>query len=1166
MFNIRHVQALARISAGLWLKADDMISGCVGFLANYKRRWAVRKLCFAAFSLFLVALIYTIPPARGQGLFGTISGEITDSSGAVIPGATVRVTNVGTNVVTTVVTNEAGVYSVPSLNPGTYDVEAAAKGFESAVVKKVVLEVNLNVKEDFVLKVGTTSQTIEVTGTQLATLQTQQTDLSQTVNERQLDELPTQSGTGRSVYSLVYLSAGVSQQMGNSTDNNYMRIDGDRPRTGTGYVLDGASMVQPVWGGEVLDPSVDAMAEFKVETNNMAAEYGNSGGGITIAVTKSGTNQYHGSAYEYNGNEHLDARNFFNEAPGDIKNPYNFNEFGGTLGGRIIRNKLFFFSDYQGIRNHGGTSVANALVPDANFRAGDLGELCTAGFDGTGTCLGSKGQIDYPGTTTPIPYNRITSINPISQNILALFETGGTEVLADGNPTGVNAVSYSIPFGNTIDRFNPRVDYNPSASNHIFFTFHRATGPAFTYLAGMSVSPAAKRFTHTNGNVGTIGWTHIVSSATLNDFHLGYMHRIGFNEEYGQGSTSLADFGFSGFPNCAAFIPNTAAGTKCGTPNVNVTGYASISTVNNFVYEPAATTTIDDTLTRIVGRHTMKAGAQFLHYSIHNLQPLTPTAKFSFNGTETGNAFGDYLTGTLSGNSVFGTQAIWLETHAWSGAGFMQDDFKVTPKLTLNLGLRYQFDQSFHEAHNGDAYFNPYTDNWVQFGVGSNPSTTLAPWDTEFGPRVGLAWNPRWGFVVRAGYGILFPGFTGHGKAGDGQPGPNILPNTNFNTGTNWSNLPPILPPVPPETPVSGATGVGLGNAWYAPHSERATYVEAWNFTVEKQVGTSTTAQVAYVGTAGVHLTVASGYNICQQNAATLQQIGYGAYGATTSPYCSPAAAQQVSVWNLYIWPGYWTISNSIYHSLQLTLTHRFSHGFSLLGNFSWSKLIDGASDDWEFSEQDFYNRRGDRSASVGNLPVRLTVAPTVELPFGPGKRWARSGLASEVVGGWRAGAIYTLSDGNPIAITDVGFGFCNAAHIMNDRPDMIGNPLPSGFHQTITHWFNTSAFDFSGTCPAAGLVDLTGPGDPKKAFGNAPRAFSNLLGPGVNALDLSLGKEFKIPLGEATRLKFEADFYNALNHPNFVPPDAQADANFGTINATSINNRSIQLGLHLYF
>jgi hypothetical protein len=1126
----------------------------------------MRKPYYVIVGLMLAALIYPIPRAVGQGLFGTISGVVTDPSGAVVPDATVRVTNVGTNVATTVVTNGAGVYIATSLNPGVYDVSAEAKGFKSAVVKNITLEVNANVKEDFVLQLGAATQTVEVTAAQMATLQTQQTDLSQTINEQHLSELPTQSGAGRSVYSLLFLSAGVSQQMGNGTDNNYVRIDGNRPRTGTGYVIDGASMVQPVWGGQVLDPSVDAMAEFKVETNNMSAEYGNSGGGVTIAVTKSGTNEFHGSAYEYNGNQHLDARNFFNEGAGTTKNPYNFNEFGGTIGGRIIRNKLFFFTDYQGIRIHGSTSVANALVPDANFRSGDLGELCTAGFDDTGTCLDSGSQIYYPGTTTPIPYNKITSINPISQNLLELFQAGGTAILVDGNPTGVNAVSYSTPFGNTINRFNPRVDYNPSASNHIFFTFHRATGPAFAYLGGMTVSPAAKRVTHTNGNVGTIGWTHIMSSSTLNDFHLGYMHRIGLNEEYGQGSVSPGDFGLSGIPDCAGFIPNSANGTKCGTPNVGITGYASISSVNNFVYEPAATTNLDDTFTRIVGRHTLKTGVQFLHFSVHNLQPLTPTGKFTFNGTETGNAFGDFLTGTLSGNSVYGTQSMWLETHSWSGAAFIQDDFKVTPKLTLNLGLRYQFDQSFREAHNADAYFNPYTGNWVQFGVGDNPSTTLAPWYKEFGPRIGFAWNLKPGLVVRSGYGILFPGFIGHGKAGDGQPGPNILPNTNFDTGTNWSSLPSILLPVPPETPISGATGVGLGNAWYAPHDEKATYVQTWNLTVQKQLGTDTTAQVAYVGTAGVHLPVASGYNICQQDAATLKEIGYAAYGATTSPYCSTAAAEQVGIWNLVVWPGYWTISHSIYHSLQVTVTRHFSHGFSLLSNFTWSKLIDEASDDWEFSEQDFYNRRADRSVSVGNLPARLTVAPIVELPFGPGKRWARSGLAGAVAGGWRVSGIYTLSDGNPIAVTDVGFGFCNAAHIMNDRPNMIGDPLPSGFHQTVEHWFNTAVFDFSGTCPAAGLVNLTGPGDPTKAFGDAPRAFSNLLGPGVNVVDLSLGKEFKIPLGESTRLKFEADFYNALNHPNFKSPDAQADANFGAITATSLNNRSVQLGLHLYF
>jgi outer membrane receptor protein involved in Fe transport len=1112
-------------------------------------------------SLALLVSIFLPTKAAGQGLFGTISGVVTDSSGAVVPGAAVRVTNVSTNVVTKLTTNGAGVYSRTNLNPGTYDVEAAAKGFKTAVVKGITLEVGANANVNLVLQVGATSQTVQVSATASPILQTQQSNLGQTVTEQQLDQLPTQSGSGRSVFNLLYLTAGVSEQIGGGGgDNSNLRINGDRPRSDD-YILDGTSIEQPVFGGQALNPSVDSIQEFKVQTNSMSAEYGTSSGGVIMAVTKSGTNQFHGSAYEYNGNERLDARNFF-ENPSQRKNPYNFNEFGGTIGGPIIKNRLFFFTDYQGIRNHGSSAVTGSLVPDAAFRSGDLSALCTAGFDAAGTCNDTKGQIYYPTTTTPIPYNMITQINPVSQALLALFPQSSTPA---GVP-GTSVVNYSSPYSNTLNRFNPRIDYNVSSSDHIFGSFHRETGQGVAY--DLVIGPGGEQISKTDDYATTIGWTHIFSSAMLNDFHFGYMHRIGDRATFGQGFTSPSDFGISGIPNCLGSVPNTSNGTKCGTPGVTITGYTGLAT-GQTLYEPAGTLEFTDTVTKIVGRHTLKIGAEFRRYSINNYQPNGVVGSFSFLGGETGNAFADFLTGTTGGNSSVQVQNAMVESRAWSYAYFIQDDFKFTPKLTLNLGLRYQWDDSFHELHNGDAFFNPYTAAWEQFGVNA-PATTLDSWKKEFGPRVGFAWNPALGFVVRGGYGIMFPGFAGHGRAGDGQPGPNLLATTPINAGTNWSNLPAIVSPDPSAITAPIPVNGNVSFSSWAPRKQTPTYVQLWNFTVEKQIGTSSVAQVAYVGSHGTHLPINYAYNICQQTPESAAQLGYN---ATTSPYCSAAAAQQAGIWNLVVTPGWWGLSSSVYHSLQASFNHRFSHGFSLVSNLTWSKLIDDSSSDWggfwslDVLGQDFYNRRAERSVSAGDLPLRLTIAPIIELPFGPGKRWAQSGVASQVVGGWRVSGIYTVSDGYPFGITDNSYGYCNAAHLLEDRPNMIGNPLPSGFQQSIQHWFNTAAFDFSGTCPAAGLVDLTGPGDPTKAFGNAPRYFSNIRVPGVNNIDFSLQKDFRIPLGESTRLKFEADFYNVLNHPQFgAPVSDPTQPTFGTINYTAINNRSVQLGLHLYF
>jgi Carboxypeptidase regulatory-like domain/TonB dependent receptor-like, beta-barrel len=1114
--------------------------------------------------ILFVMLILFAPQLAAQGLYGTISGSVADQSGAVVPGATVKVTNVNTNVATTLTTNNAGFYSATSLNPGVYNVQADAAGFKPALVKGITLEVSANSRVDLVLEVGATAQAVEVVA-RAPLLQSQQSNLGQTINQRQLDQLPTQSGTGRSVFSLLFLTAGVSEQKGGGGgDNENLRINGDRPRSDD-YVLDGTTIEQPVFGGQAFNPSVDSIQEFRVETNSMSAEYGKTSGGVIIAVTKSGTNDFHGSIYEYLRNEKLDARNFF-EDPTKAKNPFKYNEFGGTVGGRIITGKLFYFTDYQGIRQHSSSPSVGNVVPDAAFRSGDLSALCSAGFDGSGNCLDAAGQIHFPGTTNSIPFNRVSNINPISQSLLALFPTSSVA----GSTPGTSLANFNSPRVNSLNRFNPRIDYNFSASDHLFGVFHRQTGQGSLY--DLVVGPAGVQLSHSNDYATTIGWTHTFGGNTLNDFRFGYMHRIGDRGGYGQGFTSPSDFGLSGIPNCLSSVPDTNNGTKCGTPGVGINGFNGLAT-GSTLYEPATVMQFGDTISRIVGRHTLKMGTELRHYAIDNYQPNNVTGNFTFNGGQTGNGFADFLFGAMSQGGTVQVQNAMVSSRAWALAFFVQDDFKFSPKLTFNLGLRYQLDNSFHETHNGNAFFNPFTAEWEQFGVNA-PAATFDRSLKEFGPRLGFAYNPIPGFVVRGGYGIMFPGTVGHGRAGDGQPGPNLLASTTFNAGTNWSALPPIVSPDPTAitAPIPINSNVSF-QAW-APRKQAPTYIQLWNFTLEKQLGPSTVAQIAYVGSHGVHLPVNYAYNICQQTPESAATFGYN---ATTSPYCPKGAAAVLagggSLYDLLITPGWWGLSSSVYHSLQAKLDRRFSHGFSLLANFTWSKLIDDSSSDWggfwslDVLGQDFYNRRSERSVSAGDVPLRLTVAPIYELPFGHGKKWAQNGLASQVVGGWRVTGVYTVSNGFPFGITDNSYGYCNAAHLMSDRPNMIGNPLPAGFNQNLQHWFDVRAFDFSGTCPAAGLITLTGSGDPAKAFGDAPRYFSRVRVPGVNNIDFSLQKDFRIPKGEETRLTFRADFYNALNHPQFASPNSDPTVgNFATITQTAIPNRTIQLGLHLYF
>ena len=631
---------------------------------------------------------------------------------------------------------------------------------------------------------------------------------------------------------------------------------------------------------------------------------------------------------------------------------------------------------------------------------------------------------------------------------------------------------------------------------------------------------------------------------------------------------SPADFGIQGIPECLSSVPGLSG---CGNPSVSITGFSGFGGGSPF-YEPANTLHLSDTFTSLLGRHSVKLGSEARRVAIDNYQPNAPQGSFSFRGTETGHPFADFLFGVMNTGSV-NLQNAMVQTRAWSYSLFVQDDFKMTPTLTLNLGLRWQYDQSVREKNNALAFFNPFTAVWEQFGVNA-PPTPFDPSKKQFAPRVGVAWSATPTLVIRGGYGITYPGWVGHGRAGDGEVSPNVLANTAFSRGTNWGNLPPIRNPDPSAIaapiPVAGTVSF----VYWAPRKQAPPRFHLWNFTVEKQLGPNTAAQVGYVGSAGRHLPINSGYNICQQTPETTAQFGNA---ATTSPYC-PLAAEKVlagggSLYDLVVNPGFWGLSRSNYHSLQAKFERRFSKGMSLLANFTWSRLMDDSSSDWsrfwslDVLGQDFYNRDAEYAVSAGDIPLRLTVAPIVELPFGPGHRWLNRGVASHVLGGWRAAAVYSVSSGSPFGITDTSYGYCNAAHTLTNRPNMIGDPLPAGFNQTVGRWFDTSAFDFSGTCPAENLVVTTFPGDPTKAFGNAPRYFSNIRNPGVNNVDLSLQKDFGLPGGDQRRLRIRADFFNLFNHPQFGEPVSDpTDANFGRILRTSVNNRTVQLGLHVYF
>jgi hypothetical protein len=1102
-------------------------------------------------------------------MFGTISGAVTDATGAVIPSATVTIINVGTNVKATLTTNASGDYSVAGLNPGIYRVEASAKGFKNEVQNNIVLEVDGNPKVSFKLQIGAASETVTVTG-ESAVMQTQASSLGQTIDEQQLSDLPLSgsAGTGHSAYSLVSLSAGVTQQTGEggyALDN--ARLNGGRPRMDD-YLIDGTSTEQPTFGGPDANPSVDSVQELRIQTNLFSAEYGKVSGGVIELTTKSGTNKFHGSAYEYYQTDKLNANSYFGNLDGIPIQPSHFDEYGGTLGGPIMKNKLFFFADYQGVHSDASSTITHDIVPNSHFLSGDLSSLCTVGFT-AGVCndASEPSQLYDPAHGYAPFLNDQVPVSTIATALEALWPTGnaGASTVPGGDFwNGVYA------YGTKANRVNPRVDWFLRKNDHIFGVYHYEK----SYSPGNTVGWIDNAmYQSLPVTTITVGWTHTFNSSLLNDFHYGYDHRHTLRTTNGYGVADDGDFGIAGIPDCNF----TSSNGKCGPPSVGVSGFTGFGAGGNMLDEPSGYNEFLDSVTLVRGVHSLKFGGEIRRAAINNIQPNQVDGSFSFNGSGTGNAFADFLIGYLYKSSVQ-VQSNYLQVRTWADALYAQDDWKLKRNLTLNLGVRWQYDPSWTSANNELASFDPYNLTWDQNGVNGTPEGSIQTHWREFAPRAGFAWNPRNGLVVRGGYGITYPGLLGHGRGGDGNVSPNLLAATSINPGTYISSLPTInLPAATGSAPLADWQAEYF---YYTPYNQAASYAEMWNLTIEKQLGQNSALTVAYSGSHGVHLPVNYSYNICQQSAASIAQYGATIYSGTVdSPYCAPGNITALGgFYGDYIYPGWWGLSSSVYHGLQTTFDRRYSHGFALLTSFTWSKLMDDSSSDWsgfgslDVYGQDFYHRAAERSVSAGDIPLRFVISPIYALPIGPGHALLNHGVAGQVLGGWRASAIYTLTKGDPVGILDGGYLYCNPSMMIATRPMQIGNP-EAGFTRGVSTkgtWFNTNAFDWEGTCAYySNLYDSGNPysGNPADSFGNTPRYSSEIRAPDVDNLDASLQKEFNLPhLGEQSRLRIQLDAFNVPNHPEFSPPVGIDSPQFGEILGTRNGGRVVQLGAHLAF
>lgn len=1097
-------------------------------------------LCIAM--LLALAFIFTLQPAAGQGIYGRIAGTVTDQSGAVVPGVSVTVTNVRTQETRTLVTDELGNYVANNLLPSEYVVEAELPGFKKARRTGITVALDRASRVDIVLEVGEATEMVEVHAG-VSMLHTEEPGLAQSLD---VHNLPLLSGpAGRNYLSLALLATGTASQPGGGAALGNIRISGGRPR-GEDYLLDGTSTQQIVFGGPVMVPAPEAVEEFKVETNAYPAEYGRVSGGVFVTATKGGGNQFHGTLYEFFRNDVLNARDFF--VPSDPvtgqkgpKDPLRQNEFGFALGGPVVKDKLFFFGNYSGFRRRAAQVFINTQVPTAAFKRGDLSAISS--------------PIKDPTTGEPFPGNQIPQnrFSPAAKNLLALWP--------DPNAGGFN-YNRTDSGSSDFDKFDVRIDYNASTSDKLFFVYHFADPEFVSALPLPNPDAAASLGVTDQPKASTVGWNHIFSPNLINEFRFGWTQRDPNRVPGGFGRTHPSTFGIRSFPP-GPDPPCT--GGKCGTPIINVLGFWSLGG-GSILFEPARVLQFTDSLAWVKGTHNFKVGTDLRFFKIDNLQPNDINGSFNFRKTSTGYPFSDFLLGladTVSAQVVINL----LKTESSAYAFFFQDAWKVRPGFTLSYGLRYQLDLPFKERTNNAGTVDRFTGEWQLYGRNA-PRTAFDTDLNNWGPRLGFTWNPTGNFVIRGGYGVIYPGNTTRGRGGDLDDSPLNRAKTSFTggnisidklgklAGTTVDASGNVVARIDDEKAVLAATK-SFANS--SDRNDRQQYMQQWNLTLENEMFENYLFSVSYAGSKGTKLLGNWWSNIYQLSEKQVKAGVCGVCFQGDGPLGPPGNAA-IS----YLEPNFDGNSSSIYHSAQFKVEKRFSSGLGFLGSYTVSKLIDDASSDWagfwelDQPAQDYLNRRADRSVSAGDVPQKFTFSFVWELPFGPRKARLNTGLASQVLGGWAVSGITTLQSGLPFGTLDECLGFCNNARSWATRPFMVGDPHLPTDQRSPERFINKDAFDFSNSFKF----------DTSRPFGNAPRFDDHNRGPGMTRFDFAFIKSTGLPfLGEQGRLDFRTELINAFNTPILsMPRFGSFDGKFGSITSTAQSNRNIQFGLKILF
>jgi hypothetical protein len=1159
----------------------------------------MKRLYSAGFAMLCVALVAMLLGAnlvRGQEVTATITGTVTDSSGGAVVGASVDAKSVERGIKYTAVTNESGIYRISQLPVGSYDLKIEKQGFQTSLYPAFVLTLNQVARIDVQLKVGEVSQTIEVTGA-APVLKTESTQVDTIIDAATNDNLPLAS---RNYVQLTLLAPGSvstdpsSFNSGNNTGSYGSRplINGNREQANN-FLLDGMDNNQVSDNLLGYTPAPDAIQEFNLITNNAPAEFGSFMGGVVNATIKSGTNNFHGDVWEFFRNDKLNANSWSNNFNTDSngasaplpKAKLRWNMFGGTLGGPVIKNKLFFFVDYQGQRFDTPTSTATTTVFSAAERTGDFSQLCTAGFDSAGVCKSTTNgnvQLYNPcvsftapctasspaaSTRQPFPSNKIPAamLSPVAQ---ALFASPLYLPATNTNPQ--NNATYITNSLQNVDQGDIKVDYKASNKDNISGRFTRAfqNNPSANSYAlignGLSTTPI----------YNIVGdWTRAINTNLVNDVRVGWSH-ITLNS-----GTSWAS-------NVGQF------GNTLGIGNGNPTGIDGLLAINfgnsalsNFGTTEQTTSFDDhvwqaeDAVTWTHGRHTFKFGGQFNHENIKTFYAGNngQLGLMEFDGRFTSNTIGSAGTGAGDGGADFilglpyhigrgvSTGKTWTQTDNIIGV-YAQDTWKVTERLTLNLGLRYEAFTPWVETHNQQSNYNIATGN-VDLADQNGASRSLYKGfygGRDFEPRLGFAWTPAMlgtHTVIRGAFTIssYLEGTGTNLRLAQNPPFTPAQLDTHFNnTALPGSNTTDGIPPTPPSGSCANFScfAGAILNLW-DPNVQPA-IDDQWNLAIQHQFWGNTTFQIGYIGQRGTHLMVPFSYT---------QRVLLPNSSCGTPPCTAPSPffVKNPTFYNTISTVTGGTQSNGTmgYNSLQAVLQKQMSHGLQYQVSYTYSKCMSNstgyygawnnalsASAYW----QNIYDPKSEWAPCYYDATHVLTAYAIYDIPIGRGKLLAKDAnkVVNTIVGGWQVSPIVTVRTGWPLPVygaADQSGTFSRGSRAnCNSLPSITGETPISTAGVGGFQWFTNNG---SFTNPAIGT------------FGNCAPQLGGLRGPHYTDVDLSLHKDFQFT--ERFRLQFRTEFVNAFNHVQLNAPNMSLGSTMGQVNSAQ-PPRNIQLALKLYY